>query len=182
MGLFNTVKVNREFKLPLPADLGELTLEEIYSENFQTKDLEYGMNYYTIHPDGSLTEEIYSYGEGEEGAKLKEVKPVNKPQLVTFYNSFQKDSNDYWIEFQYLYDTEPKINLIQFEIKSNAERKKIETERNEERRGREELLNKWYVQPYNWYARLIRFCFRKYRWLMQKLPDAWQIERFLTPL
>ena len=181
MGLYNNIRVNRDFKLPLPADLGELSVDDIYSESFQTKDLGDGMDYYTIHPDGSLTEEIYSYNE-TEGRKLKEEKPVQKPQIVNFYNSFERELNDYWIEFQYLYDTEPKITLFEFRVNPNRERKLREAEWEKEWRDRDILLKKWYIQPYNWYASAVRFCFKKYRWLKQKLPDAWKVERFLTPL
>jgi hypothetical protein len=180
MGLYSEIKVSPEFKLPLPDNLGELTVEEIYQEAFQTKDLEYGMNYYTIHPDGSMTEEIYSFGEGE--GRVKEVKTVGKPQLITFYNHFQRELSDYWVEFQYLYDAEPKITLAQFDVKPNAERKLREAKWEKERKDRETLLNKWYMKPYVWYARAVHYIFRKYRWLAQKLPDAWQVERFLTPL
>lgn len=180
MGLFSTITVKKDFSLPLPADLGELTVDEIYKEPFQTKDLGYGMDYYTIHPDGSITEEIYSFGEGD--GQVKEIKTVGKPQLINFYNNFQKENNDYWVEFQYLYGDEPKITLVQFEVKSNTERKARENEFWTECNKRQELLDRWYMRPYNWYAASIRFVFRKYRQLAQKLPASWQVERFLTPL
>lgn len=180
MGLFSSITVNREFILPLPTDLGELTVDEVYSNGFQTKDLEYGMNYYTIHSDGSISEEIYSWGEDE--GKIKEVKVVSKPQLINFYNHYQKDQNDYWIEFQYLFDTEPKITLVELKVTPNAERKALEAAREKEWKDRETLLNRWYMKPYGWYATLIRFVFRKYSQVKQKLPSSWQVERFLTPL
>lgn len=180
MGLFSTITVKKDFSLPLPADLGELTVDEIYQEPFQTKDLGYGMDYYTIHPDGSITEEIYSFG--ESGGQVKEIKTVGKPQLINFYNSFDKGNNDYWVEFQYMYGDEPKITLFEFKVTPNAERKARENEFWSEQNKRREFLAKWYMRPYVWYTRVIHFIFRKYRWLGQKLPDSWKVEQFLTPL
>jgi hypothetical protein len=180
MGLFNSITVNREFILPLPANLGELTVDEIYSGGFQTKDLEYGMNYYTIHEDGSMTEEVYSWGDDE--SKIKEVRVVSKPQLINFYNHYVKENNDYWIEFQYLFDTESKITLTQFKVTPNAEKKALKAAWDKKWKDRETLLNKWYMKPYNWYAAMVRFVFRKYDKIKEKLPSSWQVERFLTPL
>lgn len=184
MGLFNSITINREFKLPLPPDLGELTVDEVYSGGFQTKDLEYGMNYYTIHPDGSISEEVYSYdnGEGVSESRIKEVKVVSKPQLINFYNYYTKENNDYWIEFRYLFGPESEITLTQFKVTPNAERKALEAAREKEWKDRGTLLNKWYMRPYCWYAALVRFCFRKFNQAKQKLPSSWQVERFLTPL
>jgi hypothetical protein len=161
----------------MPSDLGELTVDEIYQGDFQTKDLSSGMDHYTIYGDGSIGEEVYSDGPG-----AVEVRVVRKPQLINFYTSFDKESNDYWVEYQYSFNAESEIKLVKFEVEPNAERKAREKEFWDAQNERTVLLNKWYMRPYIWYARGIRFMFRKYRWLGQKLPDAWKVERFLTPL
>ncbi len=180
MGLFNTIKIKPGFILPMPINLGELTADEICSGDFQTKDISYGMDHYTIHEDGSISEEIYSYEDG--GGKIKEVKIVPKPQLINFYTSFQKEVNDYWVEYQYLFNAESEIKLVKFEVSPNAERKTREKEFWDGINKREALLNKWFMRPYRWYVTLVKFMFNKYRNLMAVLPQNWQVERFLTPL
>jgi len=203
LGLFDTIKVNRDFVLPLPPDLGELSIDDIFNNEIQTKDLGESMSIFDIHSDGSMTEREYRWveDEKEKGDKKSDrlldlggsMEPtginisVPAPQSIEFYCYVSKDAyeNDYCIEWLYFYDSDPikrRISLTKFEKWPNAERKANVKRWQDEMRARKVLFSKWYMKPYLVWADVVRWVFRKYRRIKNKLPNDFKVERWLTPL
>lgn len=190
MGLYDNIIVNRGFNLPLPEDLGELTIDEIYSLEKQTKSLSNALTTYDLNPDGSITERLREWREGEGifGGALHETgenRLVCPPQIINFYIYTHSDNleNDYDIEWEYTYtEKEKSIKLLHFKKIPNKDRKEQNLKFKNDLIKRNELLKKWYMQPYNWWVKFVRFAFRNYAKLINKLPNRYKIESWLTPI
>lgn len=198
MGLFSTIKFL--YPLPLPADLGELKPEDIQNASFQTKCLECAMDYYEVDKDGQLfrEERETEYVEGNPKAKsfsdrfgyMKTVKSWLEKRsdtcTVNFYESFQDDANqnDYWIDYiaEFVSGKLTSVRVLKFEKTPNADRKARDAKWNAELVENDRFRKKWYAKYlYLHYVSVIRFIFRKYNWLLMKLPSQWQVQNFLTP-
>ena len=199
MGLYDCI--SSDYPLPLPANLGELAPELIQKSTFQTKDLENMMGYYKIDSSGQLLIECLEseWREGNKDSKsildrlgyLETIKswwePANLTTTVVFYEFFQddKNQNDYWIDYQAEF-VSGKVNFIKvlkFEVINNAQRKENDAKWKAELKESYKLQQKWFMRYlYLPYKRLIRFIFRNYDRIKQKLPTSYQVERFLTPL
>jgi len=195
MGLYDCI--SSDYPLPLPVDLGELTPELIQKSTFQTKDLENMMGYYKIDSSGQLLIECLEseWREGNKDSKsildrlgyLETIKswwePANLTTTVVFYEFFQDDKNqsDYWIDYQAEF-VSGKVNFIKvlkFEVINNAQRKENDAKWKAELKASYKLQQKWFIRYlYLPYKRLIRFIFRNYDRIKQKLPTSYQVERF----
>ncbi len=199
MSLFD--HLNCKYLLPRPENAVELKDFDLNSLNFQTKDLDNLMYLYEIRTDGTLWREDREtkWVEGDKRSKnffeklghLKTIRSwwtqILNTQTIYFYESIRNDkyNNDYWIEFsaEFLQGKLISIKLIKFEADDNGIRKDREKTWEENMKKRAILFDKWYIKySYVPYSRIIRYIFLKYNHLKQKLPSAWKIERFLTPL
>jgi hypothetical protein len=185
MGLFDNIIVNRKFKLPLPENLDEeLTEDFIYEQEIQTKDLDNSLSTYDLNEDGSLTERVRNWV-GDSLVETRERDIVSTPKIIVFYIYIREDElkNDYLLEWEYTYtESEKSIKLLKYKITDNMARKKLHNDFFENLDRRNTFLSKWYMQPYNWYAWIIRKLFRYYNIIGNKLPSQYKVENWLTPL
>ncbi len=198
MSLFDTIQFSR--KLPLPQDLGELTAEELQSSNFQTKSLESAMLFYKVDESGQLFLEMFEghWTEGNKTSKsifdkighFERTKEWFEPEIYTgtinFYESIRcdKNKNDYWIEYDtvFIKGKLSDIKLTKFEATNNTDRKQRSAEFAARMKADYEWRNRWYIKyTYVLYERFIRWIFRKYHLMKQKLPPSYKVERFLAP-
>lgn len=199
MGLYSTIKPN--YKLPLPADTRELTAELLQSEVYQTKDLNEDMQHYEISELGELLERKVE-GEWTEGNKkaksilgrmghfniTKEwLEPTKFTGKIVFYTSAREDTQkqDHWIEYKSVFvdGLLKSLELLKVESTDNTARKAQDAKWKAELAATYEFRKKWYMRfLYLPYQSAVRWVFRKYNQIKQKLPPSYKIERFLTPL
>lgn len=198
MGLYNTIQL--QYKLPLPDNLGELTVAEIQSSSFQTKSLDSSMSFYKVDESGQLFHEKFEgeWREGDKKAKsamgrighFERTKEWFESESYTgeinFYELFNCDSrqNDYWYEANAIFigGKVSEVKLIQYKIENNAARKERDKIWKENLRKSFEFSNRWYIKyAYVPYSKLIRWLFRSYNQLLMKLPSQWQVEKLLAP-
>jgi len=189
MGMFDTIIINKDFKLPLPDDLGELSLKDIYTGGFQTKDLDNLLSTYDLNSDGSIFDRNDKwYGDLDETfIRANSPIPLSAPQSINFYCYIHEDEfeYDYMLEWLYYYDSDPSkrlITLLKFEKWSNFERKENTKKWNSEMEARKKLFDRRYMKIYLFYAKIIRIIFQFYRKVKNKLPSDFKIEQWLTPL
>ena len=199
MSLFDSIKFI--YPLPSPSELGELTQKDLQEAVFQTKDLDCCLSYYEVDESGQLLIERREtqYVEGSKKGKtfserfghLKTLKswfePVNLTCTVKFYDyhSNDKNENDYSIDYQaeFVAGKVASIKILKFEKTPNADRKARDLEWKAKMAASHEFRKRWYIKYlYIPYERAVRWIFRKYNRIKQKLPHSYKVERFLTPL
>jgi hypothetical protein len=134
MGMFSHIKCKKE--LPLTDELKSLSVSWNETE-FQTKDLDNCLEYYTISEDGDLLEEVteyeYTYYTEEEKKQKdhkpwsiikdqkiikQEIKKIDFHGKITFYESFElNDQESIWVDFNayFIYGKLDKIELAKIE-------------------------------------------------------------------
>lgn len=145
MGMFDDIKC--EYPLPQPEEPKGFT-GEIY---FQTKDLECCLDKYQIREDGTLWIQTveYEYPENVDNEdlswgdikldikeKMSRWDPVKTTRSINMHSAIDGDGEyDYWIVYEvtFLDGKVIKTDLIKFEARPNAERK----------RQKEEDIKKW---------------------------------------
>jgi len=150
MGMFDYISVAD--KLPTNAEIDAAGLN-LYSEAFQTKDLDNIMATYYIQ-GGRLFVEKYKVTEwvedpeGFAGGYLDRKEPYQEEVhdyhgKLRFYHLIDKDDKDHWIEYEafFTHGKVEKMELVKYEANSNVERKKNLEELFD--RMKEER-NKWY--------------------------------------
>lgn len=203
MGLFDNIVC--EYALPMPEELGELTKEQIQKANYQTKDFDNFLDSYKICSEGFLWRLSVSgyYEEGNRKAKsiadrlpkfFKTGESWEKyihTGLVNFYQEFRNREdgltelkNDYWVEYNasFIEGRISSLSVFEFKKEDNTERLAREAEFKKKREDLDAFLNKWYIK--SWYAPwryVVGNSFRAYRRIKGKLPNDWQVQRFLTP-
>lgn len=198
MGLYSNIKF--AYPLPLPSDLGELKPQELQNTSYQTKDLENCLDYYEVDKDGQLfreeRESEYIPGNpkgktfSERWGHIKTLKSWLEKQsdtcTVNFYEAFQDDENlyDHWIDYsaEFIKGRVVSIRILKFEKILNADRKTRDAKLKAELEASYKFRKLWYIKYlYLPYVSVIRFIFRKYNWLLMKLPSQWKVQNFLTP-
>ncbi len=114
------------------------------------------------------------------------LEPVNFTGEVVFYTDIRKDSNekDYWLDYKakFVDGLLKSLELVKVEATDNTDRKAQEIKWKELWAADKEFRSRWYIKyTYIPYERCIRFIFRNYNRLKQKLPPSYKIERLLTP-
>jgi len=200
MGLYDDIKC--KYPLLKPDNLtDELKDLDFNSLSFQTKDLDNCLSLFEIREDGTLWQENYEteYVPGDKNGKtfseqfgcikiLKRWWEERKDTVtINFYEYIQKDNykNDYEIEYVtvFVHGKLISLELLKFEYSDNAKRKDRFQKMSEEFKARDVLFNKWYIKYiYVPYSKIIRYIFKTYNKLKQKLPPSWEIERWFTPL
>ena len=159
------------------------------------------MSLFEIREDGTLWTEEHEtkYVPGDKNSKniwdsLGHMESVRSwwterkdTTTINFYDGIRKDEykNDYWIEYiaKFVDGKIISMEVLKLDIIDNTDRKAQDQKWKEEFKNREIFFNKWYMKYlYIPYTKVIRYIFRKYNKIKQKLPSAWKIERFLTPL
>jgi hypothetical protein len=141
MGLFDTVIC--DYPLPLPS-FSEEELKDILSAHeegewkgwseveWQTKDMENALDFYSIEDDG----QIYLRGtnwveeEGAVSAKEGELEKFEKTAEINFYQMFLGEKWDHWVEFKAtIWKGEVKeMELVEYKKEDNFERIEIQKE------------------------------------------------------
>jgi len=192
MGMYDTIIC--EYPLPIPSD----PKGYCGSKDFQTKDLDSALDLYEIDKDGRLFLQR-SEGEWIEGdknatgfaAKMGYFKTTKrwKEELaltatINFYD-YQHSQNtnyDYFIEYKAVFidGKISSVEIVNFESRDNAERKKRDFEFNKK-------LNDWYeftkTRRYRYffhpYKSFVKFVFRKIRVFLSFLQaKLYSIENF----
>ena len=204
MGCFDNIYC--QVKLPLPTDLGETAGIINYQEiSYQTKDLGQGMTDYGIREDGTLWKAIYTQSQMLKSTDLMLKSTdflVEWEQLKDFTGTIKmydviclsydwtdvdlrdKWNNDYFIEFKvtFVHGKVDSIELLKFEVRSNAERKKHRGFFSAKYKAQAEFKRRWYIRfMYAPYSRVVYWIFRKWRWLNRYIPSSYTLQRFLTP-
>jgi len=198
MGMFDSVRC--EYPLVLKESCPELDKYSLNELVYQTKDLENALDQYIIHADGTLhvnrndREWVEGNPEGETlfdrmgYSKVTKswTEEVPRTITITFYELIQEDENknDYWLQFEAVFVKGVLNTLVNtiIRVTDNTERKAREVAREVEAEQSAKLRQRWYMKYiYLPYARIVRFCFRKYGQLQQRLIPAYRIERWLTP-
>lgn len=181
MGMFDSVIC--DYTLPWPDDMGEARKEDF--GRFQTKDLGNMLDDYRIGGDGAFWIRGREWDDGRKEMIEKDWTPCRINAVFGFYDSIYKDSyeNDYFITFEAaIHDGSLKcVRLVSFEKECNAERKEGKRLYMEKDRRRRELLSRWYMRWYPGYCRALRFVFRNWQRVLDKIPSAARVEYWLRP-
>lgn len=187
--MFDSVECKRP--LPVPDDMLELKgIVNLNERLYQTKDMENCLFKYTIEENGDLIGDEY-LGGVKSRKKLDDFTgEIEFYDFITENDVFVDDKkvklqNTYWITYRVVYfkGELKELKLLTFEGNCNKERKEQQRKFKLEMKRKELLWNKWYMKYfYKHYDDLVRFLFRKYRIFQQKLPSAFEVERFFRPL
>jgi heat shock protein HspQ len=172
MGMFDYISVAD--KLPTNAEIDASGIN-LYSEPFQTKDLDNIMATYFIQ-GGRLFVEKYKVTEwvddpeGFAGGYIDRKEPYQEEipdhhGKIRFYHLIDKDDHNHWVEYE-AYFTRGKleeIKLIEYRKESNVEKKK---DLKELFQKMDENRNKWYnkylfhTKCWDWFRKLfMRFLY-----------------------
>ena len=188
--MFDTVIC--KYPLPMPSDPKGYS----GSEDFQTKDLDCGLDTYEIAANGQLSvhKREGKYIEADKEAKglfdkigryevtRTWIEPVYDTLTMEMYDYEQSDKSeyDYFIQYEVVFidGIVDEIKLIVFEATDNAERKKKDKEFDKKLKEWYEFTKtrkyKYFVNPYN---KSIKFIFRKISKILSFLSSkVWILE------
>mgnify|MGYP003335537558 CR=1 FL=1 len=180
MGMFDYLSVAD--KLPTNAEIDAAGIN-LYSEPFQTKDLDNIMATYYIQ-GGKLFVEKYKVTEwvedpeGFAGGYIDRKEPyqeeiVDHHGKIRFYEMIDKDDHDHWIEYE-AYFTRGKVDeikLVKYEKTSNIEKKKdLEALFNRMKESRQKWYNKYFFHTTFW-NKIRKFICKILYWIEGKLQS-----------
>ena len=154
MGMFDYISVAD--KLPTNSEIDSAGLN-LYSEPFQTKDLDNIMATYYIQ-GGRLFVEKYKVTEwvedpeGFAGGYIDRKEPYQEEIFdhhgkINFYHLIDKDDYDHWVEYDAYFNRGKleEIKLVKYRKESNVEKKK----------GLEDLFNRMKESRNKWYNKYL---------------------------
>tara|TARA_A100001037_G_C15076403_1_gene601960 strand:- start:316 stop:894 length:579 start_codon:yes stop_codon:yes gene_type:complete len=171
MGMFDSITC--EYKLPLPDDQGELAGHNWGKVDFQTKSLGNLLNHYIIAKDGQLWESVLRYERSKDSDSLMKGCQAELERFlyhgeINFYDFHYGESCDYDVEFRGTFSQGKvvKMELVQWKVRDNAERLKLEKQwkKEEEERLKTQQTVLWKVYRIVWDAP-----WRKAFWYYRKL-------------
>ena len=196
MGMFDEMVVHR--KLPIPKEFQQDLKNVPWKETvFQTKDLENCLLNYKLSVNGYLYVQKFEdaghlmaynsfFDSGKNDNEMFWDKVLQPPLGINFYTGIQKESFDYWVEFNATFNKQGKLIQIEprnFQKEDNTERKESEKKWKEERQRHEKIQKTFLYKAYNmFWKKPLMFLFRKMYSNAQKIPNIIiKIERKLFP-
>lgn len=194
MGMFDDIEC--KYPLPQPEDPKGFN-GGIY---FQTKDFECLLDIYEIREDGTLwlRKVEYEFEPNNDSTKFSKLhipykekkswwEPVNTTRNIKMYTYIHSETDyDYWIEYEvtFINGKLTKVNLSNFQVHLNSERKKLSEENNKKlKKWIEYTKTKKYKYIHRPYEMIIKFLFNKVFNLIENVKRCLtKLQRWLIKL